>query len=530
MNNYKVCILAGGAASQMGELVKDVNAAVLPVNFKGTISYIVEKFPDDIEIVVAVGHKKETIKDYLKLAYPEKKFKFVEVDKYFGPGTGPGYSLLKCKDYLQSPFIFFTADTIVIEDIPPLNENWFGIAPVKETERYCTIKMKNNLIYQINDKVKCDNKYAFIGLAGIKDYQDFWHALENNKEPIKGEIQVSSGFKKLIEKKLVPVGFTWFDTGTINTYNETNKNFSGDEEGFSFSKIGEYIYFVNNRVIKYFADSEITRKRVERAQHLSGLVPEIESTQGNFYSYKRLDGQVLYSALNSQIINDFLQWAKKDLWKKVELSSEEEIEFKKASKRFYHEKTIQRLESFYMKTGIEDGFNIINGVQVPSLKEMLEKIDWDYLCDATPVRFHGDLQFDNILVTRSELSQLTKFVLIDWRQDFGGLTKVGDLYYDLAKLYGGMTISYKTIKQGKFHFDMSGNSIHYNYDIKNDLLDAKEEYQRFLKKNNFDLDKIKLLTSLTFLNLSPLFNHPFNLMTYFMGKNMLYKTLNNLGK
>lgn len=526
--SYKVCILAGGVASQMGELTKHANAAILPVNFKGTISYIIEKFPEDIEVVVIVGHKKESVMDYLTIAHPERKFSFVISDRYIGPGTGPGYGLLQAKDHLQCPFIFVTSDTIVIEDIPKPDTNWFGIAPVKETERYCTVKMKNNLIYQLDDKVKCDNKYAFIGLAGIHNYQDFWDALEQNKDLIKGEIQVSNGFKKLIEKKLVPIGFTWFDTGTIEGYKETHNNFSGGAAGFDFSKTNEFLFFVNGKVIKFFADPEVTRKRVERAGHLAGLAPEIHAHQNNFYAYKKIDGQVLYSLLNSQIVNDFLQWAKMNLWKEVELTEEQKTEFKDAVKKFYYEKTMKRLQGFYDKTHLDDGVNNINGIQTPPLKELLEKIDWEYIYDAVPVRFHGDLQFDNILVTRSEFSHLPKFVLLDWRQDFGGLTYVGDLYYDLAKLYGGMLISYQLIKKGGFHVDISGASIHYKYSIMNDLVEAKDEYEEFIQKNKFDLNKVRLITSLIFLNMSPLHHEPFDILIYSMGKNLLHKTLKRI--
>ena len=527
MKDYKVCILAGGVASQMGDLTKHVNVAVLPVNFKASISYIIEKFPEDVEIVIAVGHKKETVIDYLTLAHPNRNLKFVEVDKYMGPGTGPGYGLLCCKEHLQCPFVFAVSDTIILEEIPPPEENWFGVAPTKETEKYCTVKIKNNLVYQIDDKIKCDNKYLFVGWAGVKDYEHFWDALENNREPIKGEIQVSNGFKRLIEKRLVPVGFTWFDTGKIDSYKETNHNFSG-VQAFDFSKSDEFIYFVDGKVIKFFADSNITKKRVERAKHLSGLVPEIERHIGNFYSYKKRDGQILYSILNSQIVNDFLQWAKRDLCKKVNLTESELFEFKEATQKFYYDKTTKRLEEFYNKTQITDDINNINGVQVPPLKDLLKKIDWNYICNPVPVKFHGDLQFDNILVNRDEKSHLTKFVLLDWRQDFGGLINAGDLYYDLAKLYGGMIISYQLIKKGDFSFDMSGSSIHYNYIIRNDLIEAKEEYESFIKKNNFDLDKIKIITSLIFLNMSPLHKEPFDLMLYYLGKSMLYKSLQNL--
>jgi choline kinase len=527
--NYKVCIIAAGIGSRMGDLSNHVNKAVLPVNFKGTISYIVEKFPKDIEIVIAVGHKKETIIDYLSLAHPDRRFKFVEVDKYMGPGTGPGYTLLQCKDELQCPFVFFAADTIVLEDVPIPDHNWFGISPVKDTESFCSVKIKNNLIYQLDDKIKTNNKFAFIGLAGVNDYELFFEALDKDRSLASGEIQVSNGFKKIIEKKLVPIGFTWFDTGTKKNYIETNKNFAGEGKGFDFSKGNEFLYFVNGRVIKYFADAEIAKKRGERAKGLlKGLCPPLEGEKNNFFSYKKVEGHTLYNVLNSQHVTDFLHWAKLELWKEKELSFEEKIEFKKACKKFYTEKTIGRLTKFYDKTGITDSWSNVNGVSVPPLKDLFKKIDWEHLETGIPSNYHGDLQFDNILVSRDKNSQLSKFILIDWRQDFGGLVHTGDLYYDLAKLYGGMTLSYKLIKEGKFSFDMSGSSVYYNYHVKSDLIEAKELYEDFLVENGFDLDKIKVLTSLIFLNMSPLHHDPFDVMLYYLGKSKLHKALQRI--
>ncbi len=529
MENYKVCILAAGIGSRMGEVSEHINKALLPVNFKGTISYIIEKFPKNVEIVIAVGHKKETVIDYISIAHPERKVKYVEIDKYIGPGSGPGYSLLCCKDYLQCPFIFSAVDTIVLEEIPEPRDNWFGIAPVKETEKYCTVKIKNNLIYQLDDKIKTDNKFAFIGLAGIADYDVFFSGLEKDKDLISGELQVSNGFKKLVEKKLVPVGFTWFDTGTLSNYIETNKNFSGGGKKFDFSKGNEFIYFVNGKVIKYFADPDIVKKRCQRASiSLKGLCPKIEAEKGNFYSYKKIDGQVLYNVLNSQIVGDFLQWAKLNLWKKANLAKEEKDDFYQACQDFYYNKTMKRIKTFYEKTHITDGTNNINGVSVPPLKDLFSRIDWKNVYNGIPTNFHGDLQFDNILVTRDESSNLQKFVLLDWRQDFGNLTHVGDIYYDLAKMYGGVNISYQLIKEGMLSFDMSGSSIYYKYFMKNDLLEAKEECEEFFKKEGYDIQKIKLITSLIFLNMSPLHNDPFDLMLYFMGKSMLYKTLKEI--
>ena len=79
---YKVCILTAGVGSRMGHFSESINKGILPINSKAVISYIIEKFPVDTEIVIAVGHKKDTVIDYLELAYPDRIFNFVEVDKY----------------------------------------------------------------------------------------------------------------------------------------------------------------------------------------------------------------------------------------------------------------------------------------------------------------------------------------------------------------------------------------------------------------------------------------------------------------
>jgi len=222
---YKVCILAAGVGTRMEEFTKTSNKVLLSIKEKPVISHIIEKFPENIEIVIAVGYKKETIVDYLKVAFPQRKLTFIEVDKYEGEGTGPGYSLLQCKPYLQCPFIHFAGDTLVTEPVPKPNKNWLGLAPVSNSERFCSAKLENNQVIRLDDKTKNDNKYAYIGLVGINDYKLFWEALEENKNLIGGEIQVSNGLNVLLKEGFVPEMFTWFDTGTPDSYLHALNNF-----------------------------------------------------------------------------------------------------------------------------------------------------------------------------------------------------------------------------------------------------------------------------------------------------------------
>ncbi len=527
--DYKVCILAAGVGSRMGGLSENIHKAILPVNFKAVISYIVEKFPDNIEIVVAVGHKQDTVRNYLTLAYPERKFTFIAVDRYSGPNTGPGYSLLKCKDYLQAPFVFFAADTIVTEEIPEPDHNWFGIAPVKDTEQYCTVRIQNNRILQLDVKIKNNNRFAFIGLAGIRDYEIFFKALGEDDKLIHEELQVTNGFEKLIDTGLIPVGFTWFDTGTLDKYKETDRSFSGGNQKFDFSKSNEFLYFVGDRVIKFFADENIAQRRYARAiGPLSGLVPEMEKQQGQFYSYKKIGGRVLYNLIDPTTMRNFLYWAKDNLWQKLTLTEVEQEQFRLACRDFYVNKTHERLKMFHSKKGEASATKQINNSDVPHVNDLLQHVDWHYLEQGIPSNFHGDLQFDNILVPASiSTDPRGAFKLLDWRQDFGGLTNVGDTYYDLAKLYGGILLPYNLIKEGMFSFEETETGVYYSFYTKNNLLEAREEFERFVLDNGYDFKKIKTLTALIFLNMSPLHTPDFDSLVYHMGRDMLYKTLKN---
>jgi NDP-sugar pyrophosphorylase family protein len=237
MEDYKVCIPAAGKGSRMAEFSRTFNKALLPVHGKPAICHIIEKFPENIEIVVALGHKKETLVDFLTPCYPERKITFVDVGRYEGPGTGPGYSILQCKDHLQSPFIYASADSLVREEIPAPENNWFGVAEVSDTTRFCSAKVLDGRVVRIDDKVKCDNKYAFMGIAGVKDYEHFWKNLESNDSLIGGEIQVSNGFTSLVEKGMEGVVFTWFDTGIPKAYEHALKNYPGGE-GYSGGEDG----------------------------------------------------------------------------------------------------------------------------------------------------------------------------------------------------------------------------------------------------------------------------------------------------
>jgi hypothetical protein len=104
----------------------------------------------------------------------------------------------------------------------------------------------------------------------------------------------------------------------------------------------------------------------------------------------------------------------------------------------------ERVALFYKNFERKGDIESINGKPMPDLETHLNSLDWNWLANGLPGRFHGDFHFENILWSETE----GKFVFLDWRQDFGGDLSAGDIYYDFAKLLHGLIISHELIAGG----------------------------------------------------------------------------------
>ena len=191
-------------------------------------------------------------------------------------------------------------------------------------------------------------------------------------------------------------------------------------------------------------------------------------------------------------------------------------------KKFYIDKTENRKAKFIDRFG-EKYYNqsfTINNKSCEPLQNILPKFlkISDFSSSTVYEKFHGDLQFDNIIFNPEN----EKFTYIDWRESFGGETKGGDVYYDLAKLYGGCIIPYNLAK-GESFVDLSEGEtiISYTYHLPSNLKKFKEEYESWIIDRGFDLEKIKIMTALIFLNMSPLHDDNFGKMLWFKSIEML---------
>lgn len=509
--NYKVFIASAGIGSRINSLCKNLNKSLITVNNKPVISHILEKFDNTTEIIIAVGYKKDVLKQYLSLVHSDKNIKVVEIDNYDGAGSGLGHTLLCCEKYLQSPFIFIPNDTIVLDDIPVPKFNWVGYAQNDKGE-YRKLLIKNGYLVDLLEKdSQLDTSY--IGLCGIHDFANFWDTMKDGRNYGAVSIGESFAIKKMITK-FSPIKFRWYDVGCLDGLNLTRTKLN--KNSFSIlEKNNEDIWFVDNKVIKYFENTDLVKGRVGRSKaQLGKYLPSIIDYSNNIFIYEKVAGNTLSNICNKNIFVDFLSFMEQ-LWS--EEVSPESIN----CYDFYYTKTLGRIELYLNRYLDTDDAHTINGEVVPSLNEILSKVNWDVLCKPTPALIHGDLHFENVI-----FSETGSFTLIDWRDGFGESKNTYDIFYDFAKLLHGLIISHKIVHEQLYSFYKEDNNVLLDILMPNSYMGYIEQFKSFIQNNSYDWRKVQILTGLIFINNAPLHDEQYANFLFYFGKKFLWDILN----
>lgn len=521
---FRVCIPVAGTGSRLGGLTRYLNKSLVAVSNSPILSHIIEAFPKECEFVIPLGYKGDLVQEFLQLAYPERVFHYSIVKPYEGPGSGLGLSLLTCEEYLREPFVFCSCDTLIDEQIPPPDDDWMGFAKVQNIAEYRTGKLYENKVLKVLDKGAVgDDLFAYIGLAGINDYETFWELMRQG-----GKDSIDMGESYALQRMVVSLTvngykFSWHDCGNPDALEKTRQKRHKSDEPNILEKANEAIWFVNDQVIKYSDDQKFIANRVKRVAELHGFVPEVTGAQSHMYRYPRVAGKVMSEVVTLPLFESLLEHSKV-FWKQKTLNSDETNEFHDTCMRFYRDKTFERVELFFKNFSRNDGTESINGVTMPTLETLLNSIDWDWLATGLPGRFHGDFHFENILWTSAN----QHFTFLDWRQDFGGNLSTGDIYYDFAKLMHGLIICHELIAKDFYSVEWRQDEIVYDFHRKQILVECERSYLKWLDENQYDRNKVILLTALIYLNIAALHHHPYSLMLYALGKSMLHQAMESM--
>ena len=542
---YTVVIPCAGTGSRLGDATKYYNKALCTLGPKPIISYIIEHFSKEDEIIILLGYKGDYIKQVVTAIYPDWNITFREVDIYEGPLSGLGYSLTKAYDLLQKPFIFWSNDTVTDLNIneQDYSDNWIAVSEkYKGSKAYrhalClpkgvvqeilpkdpkNVSVPLNLTSNVFSHSVEDSCYPYIGVSYIRDYEQFWLAYHDFPTSFveTGETQ---GLNYLDSLNAVFVN-EWIDTGDPNILKEAQELYSASMEETILPKPNEAIWFIGNNVIKFHVDSNFVRDRIRRYEFLSELyeendhlkIPRIIKYSNNLYVYEREQGTVASKIVNNMLLCNLLEEFFDSTYP-AELQKEDVV---KICKDFYRDKTLSRIKAFLDSTGEKDEKIIINGIECDPAIELVEKLDWGNLSKYCVFSrcFHGDFHLENILVQGKK-----NFVLLDWRQNFGKYTiDYGDLNYDLAKMWHSLYVNHDMVKMNLFNVeDISDKEK--RIDIHRTFVDTEcEELLKEMIENdpNYNLDFVRLITALIFLSISGCHEYPYSRFLFYLGKYLL---------
>jgi hypothetical protein len=319
------------------------------------------------------------------MCYPHKNIKFVNVDKYEGEGSGLGYSLLCAKDLLQKPFIFWSNDTVINDDISNFdyNNNWI-MMPMNATYdktnnaayRHGRLDQQHEFVYSILPKGDYDpdgNKtLPYIGISFIKDYKEFWNAADINREVFicGGESIGINNIKGHIKAYFTE---TWIDTGNKQIFEKYKKLYNQQMDETILEKPDEAIWFIDDRVIKFHLDEKFIADRVWRAGNMINdnmenngfIIPKIIDYDKNIYVMEKVKGVTLSKIINPVLFKELIE----KFFNSVELyENNKNVDLKRSIyKDFYYEKTVKRIKNYCKKFEDSDKDDFyINGLKCKS--------------------------------------------------------------------------------------------------------------------------------------------------------------------
>lgn len=505
-----VIIPTAGTGSRMGNYTKNLNKALLPYKDKPVLAHIIDNFPRDSRFIIPVGYLKEQIRDFCAVAYADRNIEFIDIDDWSSDKSGTGYTLLQCKDLVAGSFWYVPCDTYFDQPLEKVRDNdcyFVKTVPEQDTHLYTMFDKRNTFTIQdVKFKQPTPGNWtAFTGLMYINDHAGFFSRLEqSNSNEFIGVIKLGSDTATLS---------TWLDFGCPTIYQTALSK----SQKFDFTKKDELTYICNNRVVKWWLDGSVAEKKYKKTLANPQVCPPNCSHQGHYMAYDYWPGKTLYEFNNPVAFNELLYWLDTQVWHKAD------VDIRKEAMEFYRTKSLGRINKFLEKYPNLPQVDNIDGVAVKDYSYYLNKIDWDYFANsAMPGFVHGDLQFDNVIINSAG-----EFKMIDWRHEFAGIVEYGDIYYDLAKLAGGLIINYANIKNHNFNIEVDGSTVTLSIPNVDHITVYQEKLKQYIQARNLDYNKVQQLVPIIFWNMSPLHTAPFDIFLWYLGIK-LFQELENV--
>lgn len=536
----KVFITTSGTGSRLLDLTNFTNKSMIKIGKKPVISYIIDEYPEDTEFVISLGYYGDHVKQFLELAYPDKSFTFVWVDKYEGEGSSQVYSQLKAEEHLQEPFIYHDCDTIIenLQEQIPMNFNYnFLVGYETNAELYDAFDYDVKTMDIIRTHMKpdsLDGMLAFVGICGVYDYKTFWkylhEAYQNEKTPY--DFLVYHKYK-MFQNNLKAIKVSnWTDTGNIAGVKNARKMC---KDKFNIlDKNDQAIFVIKDKVIKFFAKDGVIDDLLEHYEDIKKFCQPITEKTKNFICYDFLEAENAIDRMNPRRFTKLMTTLEEcGFWANAQEYVCSDEEFEKCKRKFYIDKNIERVNQYKEFYKVEENKDIwVNDVLIPAewtaermIRMITELPEWKRI---VPTSWHGDFVLDNILYNKKD----DKYILLDWRPNFIDIKKYGDRYYDFGKMLHNIGFNFSSCcnelydiiedDDQNIYLSILGNTN--VYQCREELFYFIEVYYREVR-----FEFIELISGLCWISMSPLyFLNPIAKWLFYMGKLTIYESLMRL--
>jgi glucose-1-phosphate thymidylyltransferase len=487
MHNYRVIIPAAGKATRMRPLSSAVSKAMVPVNGKPIISYIIDQLfelGNPTEIVI-VHNELGDIKNFVKNAYPhlyeESRIKFAQQVNPEGPlhaiKVGADELDKKLVGEEEMPVMVWLGDTICLENNLDLSKSFLVTSPVEDYQRWCLVDDECNLYDKPALPPRTDK--ALIGIYYFSNEKVFWSSLDKgmDKPKHKGEYQISSLLNSYLEAGQffdLEVTDEWYDCGELRTFYESKaKLLNRSARAFNHIAVDTFLGTVTKT-----ADTKDKKNKIQMEKDWFTNLPEtsalfcpriLMSDVGTLVMSQEpgtpLNEMWLYDNLRFDVwttITDKILKIHNEVFAKEggQYSSDEECQL--AMEEMYITKNLRRLNE--MKANLD--------YKLPEFDKVYEfvKETGDDLV-ASGVKWtsylHGDSHLGNLLFEPLQGS----IKLVDPRGKFGHIAgSEGDLRYDMAKMTQDFYLNYADILAGNFAITGEGHiELFRNGELSNQL-------------------------------------------------------------
>jgi len=482
MQNFRVIIPAAGKATRMRPLSNSISKAMVPVNGKPIISYIIDQLfeiGNPMEIVI-VHNELGDIENFVQNAYghlyEEGRIIFAEQKNPEGPLHAIAVGAQRLAEYNRNfpsededhPMMVWLGDTICLEPSFNMNKSFLVTAAVEDYQRWCLVDED----CQFYDKPELPPRTdkALIGIYYFRNEKVFSRALNEGmgKDKIKNEHQISSLLNSYLEHGQffdLEVTDEWYDCGELRTFYESKARLlNRSARAFNHISVDTFLGTVTKR-----AETDDKKEKINLEYKWFASLPEkpslfcprvLHSEIGELVMSQEpgtpLNEMWLYDNLRYDVwttIVDKILAIHNDVFKKeLGKNVKDSFEWIRAMKEMYVTKNLKRLVQMEKDIPNLDDFNLVYDFVEKTGQELVESgVDWSYY-------MHGDSHLGNILF--EPLQGSIKFV--DPRGEFGHIQGTeGDMRYDMAKLTQDFYLNYADIVAGNYIMDINDNVFLY---------------------------------------------------------------------